>query len=153
MLLKVLVMLEGTAQQLNPTFSLAEIIEPYGRQGMLRRFSPKKLYGWLKSNVDDWQHLIEILPKDAADILHSLKRGKFDVHLQHRRLEPIVNRLVLGILTAALFVGSASLCSKQVPPTFYGFSVPGFLGCGIAILMGYGITRAIDRSARSNMDE
>lgn len=153
MLLKVLVMLEGTSQQLNPTFSLAEIIEPYGRQAMLRRFSPKRLYDRLKSNVDDWQHLMGILPKDAADILHNLKRGKFDVHLQHRRLEPIVNRLVLGILTAALFVGSASLCSNQVPPTIYGFSIPGFLGCGIAIFMGYGITRAIKRSARSEMDE
>ena len=153
MLLKVLVLLEGTSQQLSPTFSLAEIIEPYGRRAMLRRFSPQKLYERLKSNVDDWQHLMGILPKDAADILHNLKRGKFDVHLQHRRLEPIVNRLVLGILTAALFVGSASLCSNQVPPTTYGFSIPGFLGCGIAIFMGYGITRAIKRSACSEMDE
>ena len=117
MLLKVLIMLEGTAQQLSPQFSLAELIRPYGQQAMLRRFSLKKLYGRLKSNVDDWEHLIGILPKDAADILHNFKRGKFDVHLQHRRLEPIVNRLVLGILTAALFVGSASLCSSQVPPT------------------------------------
>lgn len=153
MLLKVLVMLEGTSQQLSPSFSLAEIIEPYGRKAMLRRFSPKKLYGRLKSNVDDWEHLMGILPKDAADILHNLKRGKFDVHLQHRRLEPIVNRLVLGILTAALFVGSASLCSNQVPPTIHGFSIPGFLGCGIAIFMGYGITRTIKRSARSEVDE
>lgn len=152
MLLKVLIMLEGTAQQLNPEFSLAELIRPYGQQAMLARFSPKKLYGRLKSNVDDWEHLIGILPKDVADILHNFKRGKFDVHLQHRRLEPIVNRLVLGILSAALFVGSASLWSSQVPPTIYGFSIPGFLGCAMAVMMGYGITRSIRRSSRIGSD-
>ncbi|TWU24337.1 putative protein kinase UbiB [Novipirellula galeiformis] len=153
MLLKVLVMLEGTAHQLNPQFSLAELIQPYGQRAMLRRFSPKKLYGRLKSNVDDWERLIGILPKDAADILHNFKRGKFDVHLQHRRLEPIVNRLVMGILTAALFMGSASLYSNQVPPTLLGFSVPGVVGCCVAVAMGYGITRSIRRSRRGGEDD
>ncbi|TWT49287.1 putative protein kinase UbiB [Rubripirellula amarantea] len=150
MLLKVLVMLEGTSQQLSPSFSLAEIIEPYGQQAMLRRFSPRRLYKRIRSNVDDWEHLMGILPKDAADILHNLKRGKFDVHLQHRRLEPVVNRLVMGILTAALFVGSASLCSNEVPPTIYGYSVPGFVGCAVAIVMGYRISRSIRQCPTSD---
>ncbi|WP_040770981.1 ABC1 kinase family protein [Novipirellula maiorica] len=153
MLLKVLVMLEGTAHQLSPSFCLAELIEPYGKRAMLRRFSPKKVYARLKSNVDDWERLISVLPKDAADILHNFKRGKFDVHLQHRRLEPIVNRLVLGILTAALFMGSASLCSSLVPPLLLGISVPGFIGCAVAVVMGYGITRSIRRSHRVGEDD
>ncbi|GAA4471090.1 AarF/ABC1/UbiB kinase family protein [Novipirellula rosea] len=153
MLLKVLVMLEGTAHQLSPTFCLAELIEPYGKKAMLRRFSPKKVYARIKSNVDDWEHLMSVLPKDAADILHNFKRGKFDVHLQHRRLEPIVNRLVLGILTAALFMGSASLCSSLVPPLLLGISVPGFIGCAAAVMMGYGITRSIRRSHRVGEDD
>ncbi|GAA5509741.1 AarF/ABC1/UbiB kinase family protein [Novipirellula caenicola] len=153
MLLKVLVMLEGTAHQLSPTFCLAELIEPYGKKAMLRRYSPKKVYARIKSNVDDWEHFISVLPKDAADILHNFKRGKFDVHLQHRRLEPIVNRLVLGILTAALFMGSASLCSSLVPPLLFGISVPGLIGCAVAVVMGYGITRSIRRSHRIGEDD
>ncbi|WP_417731634.1 ABC1 kinase family protein [Rosistilla oblonga] len=153
MLLKVLIMLEGTSQQLSPDFSLAEIIKPYGRQAMLNRFSAKNLYGRLKSNAEDWQNLVEMLPRDAAEILDNFKRGKFDVHLQHRRLEPIVNRLVMGLLTAALFVGSASMCSSEVPPTIRGFSIPGFFGCSIAIAMGTGIWRDVRRSSRYSSDE
>ncbi|QDV58754.1 ABC1 kinase family protein [Rosistilla oblonga] len=153
MLLKVLIMLEGTSQQLSPDFSLAEIIKPYGRQAMLNRFSAKNLYGRLKSNAEDWQNLVEMLPRDAAEILDNFKRGKFDVHLQHRRLEPIVNRLVMGLLTAALFVGSASMCSSEVPPTIRGFSIPGFFGCAIAIAMGTGIWRDVRRSSRYSSDE
>jgi ubiquinone biosynthesis protein len=147
MLIKVLIMLEGTAQQLSPRFSVAELIEPYGRKAYRNRFSVKRLISRLKTNIEDWEHLITIFPKDTADILRNLKRGKFDVHLQHRRLEPVVNRLVMGILTAALFMGSASLLSNQVRPAIFGLSVPGLLGCGIALTMGFQITLAIRRSA------
>lgn len=146
MLLKVLVMLEGTAQQLSPKFSLAELIEPYGEKALRLRYSPKKMLSRLKSTYKDWDRFFGILPKDLADILHRLKRGKFDVHLDHRRLEPIVNRLVKCILTAALFMGSASFCSYQVPPTISGYSILGFLGCAIAVYMGWSITRVIGRS-------
>ena len=34
MLIKVLVMLEGTAHQFSPRFSVAELIEPYGKNSM-----------------------------------------------------------------------------------------------------------------------
>ena len=148
MLIKVLIMLEGTAHQLSPHFSVAELIQPYAKKAMRSRYSPRKILSRLRANAEDWEHLITILPRDTADILRNLKRGKFDVHLQHRRLEPVVNRLVMGILTAALFMGSASLCSNHVRPTIFGFSVPGFLGCGIALMMGFRITLAIRRSAQ-----
>ncbi len=146
MLIKVLIMLEGTAQQLSPRFSVAELIEPYGRKAYRNRFSVRRLISRLQTNIQDWEHLVTIFPKDTADILRNLKRGKFDVHLQHRRLEPVVNRLVMGILTAALFMGSASVLSNQVRPTIFGLSVPGLLGCGIALIMGIQITLAIRRS-------
>ena len=145
MLLKVLVMLEGTAQQLNPKFSLAELIKPYGEQALRDRFSPKKMFSRLSANYSDWERFFGILPKDLADILHNLKRGKFDVHVDHRRLEPIINRLIKCILTAALFMGSASLCSYHVPPTISGYSILGFLGCAVAVYMGWSITRVIGR--------
>ena len=121
MLIKVLVMLEGTAHQLSPQFSVAELIQPYATRAMRNRYSPKKILSRLKANAEDWEHLITILPRDTADILRNLKRGKFDVHLQHRRLEPVANRLVMGILIAALFMGSASFCSNHVRPTFFRF--------------------------------
>ena len=146
MLLKVFVMLEGTSQQLNPKFSLAELIEPYARGAVTRRLSPKRAFRRLKMAVKEWDHLLEILPKDAADILHNMKRGRFDIHLEHRRLEPIVNRLVMGILTAALFIGSASLWSYQVPPLVLNASLPGIIGCAVATAMGWTIVRQISRS-------
>jgi len=47
-----------------------------------------------------------------------------------------VNRLVRGIIVAALFVGSSLLWSRSVPPHLYGFSLPGVLGSSLAIFLG-----------------
>ncbi len=145
MLLKTLIVLEGTARQLNPTFNLAELIRPYAQKAVSRRYAPKQLINRLRRTYGDWDDLIRRLPRDLADILRGVKSGKFEVHLEHRRLEPIVNRLVLGILTAALFIGSTSLCDYQVPPVIRGISLPGLLGCLVSITMGWLLIRAIRR--------
>ncbi|MCA9146550.1 MAG: AarF/ABC1/UbiB kinase family protein [Planctomycetales bacterium] len=141
MLLKVFVMLEGTSRRLNPTFSLAELVEPYARSAIRRRLSPQRAYQRMKTAVKDWDHLLQILPKTLAVVLHNLKRGRLEIQLEHWRLETIVNRLVMCILTAALFVGSASLWSNDVLPVILGTSLPGVVGCVTATLMGWSIFR------------
>jgi ubiquinone biosynthesis protein len=75
-----------------------------------------------------------------------VRRGSFDVNLQHRQLDTIVNRMVLGILTAALFVGSAALWSSNVKPLLWETSVPGAAGCGFAVVLGFTLLRAIRKS-------
>lgn len=146
MLLKVLVMLEGTSRQLDPGFSLAELIQPYYAKAIQRRFSPKKLMHKAQRRGRDWDRLIEAAPRDLADILDRVKRGTFDVNLEHRRLETTINRLVLGILSAALFIGSTQLWSRAAPPVIAGVSVFGALGYALAAFLGYRLLVAIKRS-------
>jgi len=148
LLLKVLIMLEGTSKLLDPDFSLAELIAPYRWQALRRRYSPWQIRQHLEDHARDWHDLMRIFPSDLADILGRVKRGRFDVHLDHRRLDSIVNRLVSGVLTAALFMGSSALWSQQVPPLLFGTSIPGLLGCVAAVFLGLTIFRAIRRSSR-----
>ena len=105
LLFKMLIMLEGTARQLSPNFSLADLLEPYRTEAIKRRLSPARIWRKLQGAQRDWSRLLESFPGDMSDIVYRLRRGKFDVHLEHRRLDSIVNRLVMGVLTAALFVG------------------------------------------------
>ena len=150
LLLKVLIMLDGTSKALDPDFSLAELIAPYRTQALRRRFSPNSIRRQIEDQLHDWSSLLRIFPSDMADILDRVKRGKFDVHLDHRRLDSIVNRLVSGVLTAALFMGSSSLWSQRVPPIVWGTSVPGFLGCVVSVIIGLSIFRSIRRSSRKD---
>jgi len=147
MLLKVLITLDGTARMLNPQFSLIEVMKPYHRKVMLQRFSPRRRFRKMRRLYYEISHLVETLPRGIMDILEQVESGKFDVHLDHRGLEPSVNRLVLGMLASALFLGSALLLSRDVPPLLFGkISAFGISGCTIAILLGLRLLRAINKS-------
>lgn len=146
MLIKTLVILEGTAQSLNPDFSLAELITDYRWQIMKRRYGPARFWRKFRAAQRDWVRLAGILPADLSDILHRLKEGRFDVHLDHRRLDSVVNRLVAGILAAALFVGSSFLYAQRVPPCIGDYSIPGIFGCLAGVALGIRVLRAIRSS-------
>ncbi len=146
MLIKMLVMLEGTSQQLSPDFSIVELLEPYRVESIKRRLSPQRLLRKVQSAQRDWLRLAESFPGDISDLMERVRKGSFDVKLEHRRLDSIVNRLVLGILTAALFVGSTSLLSSSVKPLLWETSVPGAIGCLVSVVLGFTLIRAIGKS-------
>ena len=72
--------------------------------------------------------------------------GTFDINLEHRKLDRVTNRVVYGILVAALFLGSAVLWAAQVPPMWRGYSVLGLAGLASAIVLGVRFLRAVQRS-------
>jgi ubiquinone biosynthesis protein len=155
MLIKVLVTLEGTARMLSPEFSLMEVMQPFHRRMLMRRMSPARHWRKFRRLRFEVEELIEILPRRIMNILEQVQTGTFDVHLDHRGLEPSVNRLVLGMLASALFLGSALILSRQVPPvlfptpTIFGLhnvSVLGITGCFVAVLLGLRLLRAITKS-------
>jgi ubiquinone biosynthesis protein len=147
MLIKVLVMLEGTARILEPNFSLMELIQPYQKKMLLRRMSPARQMRKMRRIYSEMEQLAEVLPRRLREILQQVEAGKFDVHLDHRGLEPSVNRLVLGMLTSALFLGSSLLISRDVWP-LWGVSVPGTLGTLLSAYLGWRLLRAIAKSGR-----
>jgi ubiquinone biosynthesis protein len=65
------------------------------------------------------------------------------VHLDHRRLDPVVNRLVLGLLTSSLLLGSSLLWSLHAEPVLRGVSLFGAIGYAAACIMGLGLFRDI----------
>lgn len=148
MLMKVLIMLEGTSKLLNPHFSLTELIQPYQKKLLLRRLSPGRHLQKLRRLYHEWEHLGEVLPRTLVEVLQSVRSGRFDVHLEHRRLEPSINRLVLGMLTSALFLGSALLWSRQVPPLIGEISVLGAAGYLLSLLLGVRLIWAIRKSGK-----
>jgi ubiquinone biosynthesis protein len=147
MLIKVLVMLDGTVRMLEPKFSLMELIQPYQQKMLRRRLSPARQMRKMRRIYSEFELLAEVLPRRLRDILQQVESGKFDVHLDHRGLEPSVNRLVLGMMTSALFLGSSLLVSRDVWP-IYGVPVPGTLGMILSAFLGWRLHRAISKSGR-----
>jgi len=159
MLIKVLIQLEGTGRLLDPQFSLMEIMKPFHRKLILRRLSPTRQARKLRRLYMQFEQIGESLPGTIASILEQMQRGKFDVHLEHRRLGPSVNRLVLGLMTSALFLGSSLMLSSEVPPLLFAngawlgienLSMLGLCGCIASVGLGLRLFIAIRRSG--NLD-
>ncbi len=160
MLIKVLIQLEGTGRLLDPQFSLMEIMKPFHRKLIMRRLSPARQARKMRRLMMQVEQIGESLPGTVASILEQMRRGKFDVHLVHRRLGPSVNRLVLGLMTSALFLGSSQMLSAEVPPLLFAnepwlgverLSMLGLCGCIASIFLGLRLFIAIRRSG--NLDQ
>ncbi|QDU55464.1 ABC1 kinase family protein [Aeoliella mucimassa] len=145
LLIKTLLMLEGMAKMMEPEFSLMELVKTYRTKIFRRRLSPKRQARKLRNMMSELEQLAEVAPRRLREILEQVQRGKFDVHLDHRGLEPSVNRLVMGMMTSALFLGSSLMLSREVWPV-HGISVPGTLGMVLSGMLGIRIMRAINKS-------
>ncbi len=165
MLIKVLVTLEGTAKLLSPRFSLMEVMQPFQKKMLLRRLSPARQIRKIRRLWVEMEYLAEVVPQHITRIMEQIQAGKFDVHLDHRGLGPSVNRLVLGMLASALFLGSSWMLSNRVEPlippdVLFGYnlkwlheegwlpqlSVLGLTGCITSILVGLRLLWAIGKS-------
>ena len=149
LLLRMLGELEGTARMVNPSFGLFELVEPYAERAALRRLAPARVWLHVQRSAREWERIVRALPHDLNDMMQRMRTGTFSVHLDHRRLDPVVNRLVLGLLTASVFLGSSLLWSARAAPVAGDVSLVGAAGYLIALVMGVGLLRAIWRSEHS----
>ena len=128
-------------------------MKPFYFKSIRRRMAPSRILRRLQKSFRDWERFLDSLPRDLSDIITRLRSGTFHVRLEHRRLDSTVNRLVMGILTAALFLGSSALWSLQAPPIIWGVSVFGLLGYLVSIWLGLRLLYAIRRTGDMRTDD
>jgi len=152
LLLRMLGELEGTAKQVNPSFGLMELIRPHAEAAARRRFAPGRVWLQVQRSALAWERLLRELPKDLNEMLAGVRAGTLSVHLNHRRLDPVVNRLVLGLLTSSLLLGSSLLWSLKAQPVVAGVSVFGAIGYAAACFLAVTLFRDIRSSERPRED-
>jgi ubiquinone biosynthesis protein len=142
LVIKVFVTVEGMGRRLDPDFDMASEAAPFLRASVQRRYHPKAIArrGWRAAG--DALLLLQSLPRELRQLLQTVRRGRFNVHIDLDRLkrfgeqvEHSVNRLTVGIVTAALIIGSSIVMTVSGGPTLFGlplFGLLGFLGAGLS---------------------
>ena len=155
MLIKTLVTLQGTISQTSPKFSLLEAIEPMFKRMWRSRLSPWRQARRLRRLYIEVETLVEKLPGQISSLMELVQSGKLDVQLSHRGLSPSINRLVLGLLTSSLLLGSSILMASNVPPLLFtnggpfglkNLSMIGLGGFILSLIVTIRILLAINRS-------
>ncbi len=146
---KTLSMMEGVGLRLDPDFDMFAVSEPYVRHFVRQLYSPGAVSRRMALNARQWNDLGRDLPRFAYRIISQAAEGRARVVLHVERDNPLVvqlnrviNRLVIGVITAAFIVALAllfPLLSFTWPwplvtwLTLLGFLAAGFLGLWLMI--------------------
>lgn len=155
LLIKAFITLEGLGRQLDPDFDLAGEVQPLLEQVLAAHHAPGALArrGWrgLGSTLD----LVTGLPQDLRDLLRAGRRGKLQIQvdvLSLKRtvdqLDRAISRMTLGIVTAALIIGTAILMAVVRDPGLASLRTFGLLGFLGAVAGGLWVLVSIWRSGR-----
>lgn len=140
MLARGMATLEGVVADLSPDVSIVSVASGRLSGRMLRDFDFKKelrhsaraLYASARKALD--------IPALAADVLRQTHRGQtrlnLDMHASdslRALLFSLVDKLVAGLVIAALLLGSSILCTTDMQPRLLGVPLLGVLGYGAAL--------------------
>ncbi len=119
LLLKMLVSLEGTLGELGARFDGLEAVRAFMARSVARRLSPKRRIRQARRIYLEAENFLEAAPDELISLIRQARRGDVRVILEHQRLSPTVNRIVLGLMTSAVFLGSSLLLAMKVPPLLF----------------------------------
>ncbi|MGI5921382.1 MAG: ABC1 kinase family protein [Syntrophomonadaceae bacterium] len=142
LMVKMFMTVESMISQLDPTLSIIDVAEPYGRKVLMQRYSPEHVKEKVRNIAFDYANLIETAPRELENILNILKEGELRIKMEHSninrlgsRIDIISNRLALAIIVASIIIGTALLVDKtgdnfirQIPMVEVGFITTMILG-------------------------
>ncbi len=132
MFFKVLLTLEGLGRSMDPEFQIIPVAKPFLERAIQARYAPEALKKNALAKGKAALDLLTGLPEDLRSLIKSAKRGRLRFHVQSEDLERLTrgmneasNRLTIGIILAAMIVGTSILASFGrdgigVSPRFLG---------------------------------
>ena len=155
LLIKAYITLDGLGRHLNPDFNTLVFAAPYIQKIMMARYKPEAIAkrGW--RNLMSVADLLSSLPKDLRKLLRASRKGAIQVDITVRRLDQYVHsidnaisRLTMGIVTAALIIGSSIIMTVTGGPELLGLPAFGFLGYLFATIGGIWLLLSIWKSGQ-----
>ncbi|OZB89815.1 MAG: hypothetical protein B7X41_00815 [Microbacterium sp. 14-71-5] len=112
LLAKTLLMAEGLGTRLDPEFQLSVVLAPYAEKLLARDLGPEALVRRVTQVLRDLLAAGVQAPHDLHGLAEALGRGGLDLHLRTSELAPLLreldrigNRVVVGVVAAALVDG------------------------------------------------
>jgi ubiquinone biosynthesis protein len=156
LVLKTAVELERTGRELDAQFDMVAEAEPFLTAAIAERRGPAALARRSWRAAGEALDLLAGMPADLRRVLRAARSGRLQVHVDLTALEAFgrvvdaaASRLTLGVVTAALIIGSSIVMTVEGGPTLLGlpfFGLAGFLG---ALAGGGWLLVSILRSGRA----
>ena len=154
-LIKALGTIEATGRKLDPDFDILSHVEPFIQRLYLKMFSPQRLLKDAHTLSEDLAELTRESPEHLLEILRKFRSGEVKLEFVHKGLEvpfsqlnQMSDKIVLGLILAALIIASALMAHVRLGPLLFGYPVIGGFGFLVAGIAGLWIIIDILRSRR-----
>jgi len=147
-----LVTLEGVLSKLDPKLEQFEIVKPYLRTSVAKKFNPIKMGKKVVNSVLEITDYMEEFPSDLKNAIRTINSGKVKVDLTHKGIDPMVHtlqritkQLIAAFIMVALIVGASLFIVFEIGSLWNGISVIGIASFTLAIILGFGILSNINK--------
>jgi len=154
-MIKALMTAEGTARHIYPDLNIISEAEGYVRQLAMQRFKSRNMWRNIRASVMEFFALQRQFPRRIAQVTDMIARGELKIHFEHENLgglrntmENTFNRLTLGVIIAAMIIGSSMIITTGVGPLLFGLPALGILGYLISGILGLWLAWNIIRTRR-----
>lgn len=155
LMIKAFITLEGLGRQLDPDFDMAGEARPFLERAILERYSPHVLARRGRRTLVSLLDLVRDMPKDVHRLLQAARRGRLRLQIEVDALRAFgdqvdraVSRLTIGVVTAALIVGSSIVLNSAGGVSSRGLQILGATAFVGAALGGLWVLFSIWRGGR-----
>jgi ubiquinone biosynthesis protein len=140
LLIKAFITLEGLGRSLDPDFDMAGAATPFLTRVVAKHYAPAAIVRRGRSSAMRMIGLLGDLPRDLEHLLRAARRGKLkvDVNVEPlerfgERIDRAASRLTVGIVVAALIVGSSIVVTREggFLPGWPPLSLIAFVAAGV----------------------
>ena len=147
-----LVTVEGVINKLDANLEQFEIAKPYLRTSITKKYNPIKMGKKVANSIVELADYMEEFPSDLKNAIRKINSGQIKVDLTHKGIDPMVHtlqritkQLITTFIMVALIIGAALLIVFEIHPLWKRISVLGILSFIIAVILGFGVLKNINK--------
>ncbi len=152
-----LVTLEGVIAKLDPKLEQFEIVKPYLKTSIARKYNPLKMGKKVVNSIVEITDYMEEFPSDLKNAIRKINSGQVKVDLTHKGIDPMVHTLqritkqiIAAFIMVALIIGASLFIVFQINPLWNGISVLGMASFALAVILGFGMISNIRKGDYDN---
>ncbi|MDU8885676.1 AarF/UbiB family protein [Yeosuana sp. MJ-SS3] len=147
-----LVTLEGVISKLDPKLEQFEIVKPYLRKSVIKKYNPIKIGNKVVNSIVEITDYMEEFPSDLKNAIRKINTGRVKVDLTHKGVDPmlhtlqrITKQLIAAFIMVALIIGASLFIVFEIGSLWNGISVLGMASFTLAVILGFGMIKNINK--------
>lgn len=147
-----LVTLEGVISKLDPTLEQFEIVKPFLKSSVAKKFNPIKIGKKVANSILEITDYMEEFPSDLKNAIRRINSGQVKVDLTHKGVDPVIRtlqritkQLIAAFIMVALIVGASLFIVFEIGVLWNGISVLGMASFALAVILGFGMLSNIKK--------